>query len=288
MSLDQVLEAVRERDIDFLLVEELVCNSRVQQFLFNVLWPGKEYPSEPIIKVRHSVSGIDEGISPGVNDHLLIRRGETDIEVRYSWPVTGGQMTHVALLENKVDAAFTDLQPERYQSRARRLERTGEASSARCLLTAPAGYASTNRTAVFDEIVTYEDWVAVLSSSLSSEDEATARHLKYRCSVLRHAAGQWRRQGVTVVHTGVSSFRQQYHAYVMAVAPELGMRRPKEGGQWAGDYWMEFYDALLPKPCVRGNIKHKCPAGRVDLQLSGWAQYYDEVAPELLPRWIRR
>lgn len=283
MANSLILEAVRERDVDLLLVEELQCNPFAQRFLFDTLWPDLPYPPDIEIQVRHSVSGFDDGISPGIAADLITRRGETDIAVRYSWFTDGRPVTHVALLENKIDANFTELQPERYTSRAQRLERSeGVNSSVRCLLTAPESYLRSPKAAAFHATLSYEQWAAFFDRLIADGDgDELTRRWQYRKYMLLHASEQFRRKGVTVVHEGVSRFRQQYHAYVMQVAPTLGMRSPNKGGQWAGDVWMEFDDAFAPKPAIRGEIKHKCPDGRVDLQLAGWAAFETQISAQL-------
>lgn len=95
MSRELALSHVTERDIDLLLVEELVCSPGFQEwFLRRVL--GAPPESEPV--VRHSLSRRSKAEG---------RAGETDITVTAT---VGGKRVAV-LVENKLDSCFTREQP---------------------------------------------------------------------------------------------------------------------------------------------------------------------------------
>lgn len=280
-----VLEVVRERDVDLLLVEEILCSPAFARFLFEQVWvPGGpiRWGPETAATVRHSVSHFDEGITPGVRDELVTRRGETDIEVRFTVAVGPSDLRLGLLVENKIDANFTDLQPQRYASRAKRLIKENRFDQVRTLLVAPADYLRAGKAAAFDSHLSYETIRDYFASRYGDgdDDEPTLRY-RYRRDLMDHGIHQFRRTGVTVAHGGVSEFRRAYYERALALYPDIGMRPPKDNGQWAGDAWMEFYDAFGAAPPVKGNIKHKCPQGRVDLQLSGWARGLSVVGPEI-------
>lgn len=285
-----ILAVVRERDVDLLVVEEAHSSRSFQEFLFGRLFdglPGCAWHPGAEVSVRHSVSGFDEGVtSADRGDELLVRRGETDIEISFRIPSggDGGLTTCIALLENKIDARFTDLQPERYASRARVVAASGHADEVRTGLLAPDSYLGAVPPGVFDVHISYEVLSAYFEEAARRAGPELSARLAYRSEVLRHASSRARRTGATVVHPTVSDFRRAYYERVTELYPDIGMRAPKSSGQWAGDAWIEFYDALKGIPTrVKGEIKHKCPKGTVDLQLRRWGPMADLVRPYLSP-----
>lgn len=282
-----ILEAIRERDVDLLLVEEAHCSADFARFLFERAWPANgpiRWTPGVQWSVRHSVSHFDEGITPGIDDALIARRGETDIEIAFIVPVGPSAVRFGLLIENKIDANFTDLQPERYASRARRLVTEGRFDQVRTVLTAPQAYLGAGKAGKFDGHLPYESIREYFDRLCADgDDDQSGARFRYRSDFMSNAIGQYRREGVTVVHGGVSAFRRTYYERAIALYPWLGIRRPPETGQWAGDAWMDFYDAFGPRPVVKGNIKHKCNHGKVDLHLSGWTKVRVQVEPALIP-----
>ncbi|MFZ5624941.1 MAG: hypothetical protein ACOY71_11010 [Gemmatimonadota bacterium] len=237
---------------------------RPSSFIFEALWPASspiKWSVDTDVDVRHSVSYFDEGISSGSReDELITRRGETDIQVEFAVRGVHGDLRLVGLIENKIDANFTELQPQRYASRARRMLLEQGHDQVRTLLVAPAEYLTAKGAAHFDAQLSYEavrDYFFARCGDAA--DGELSRRWEYRGRLLDQAIKQYRRTGVTVLHPGVSSFRQAYFERVTSLYPDIGMRRPSPSGQWAGDAWMEFYDAFGPNPPIRGEIKHKCP-----------------------------
>lgn len=222
-----VLEAVDERDVDLLLVEELIVSPHLQRIVFDAAGEddGSWTWAEPMrASVQHSVPHAG-----GVSTHRVVPpSGETDIEVTFE--VGGAVLTasddararFVLLIENKIGAPFMPRQPQRYLARASVRVESGECSQARALIVAPAEYLA-------------------------------------------------RVSGVAAFHGTLSYERIAAH-FAERVVPWLRLQPQNPEHHWEGDVWMEYRRALAPRAGLRCDIVHKCPEGRVDLQLYGWAK----------------
>lgn len=108
------VESVRERDIDFLLIEEMVSSGDFVDFITKQL---------DLLACSRVVS-----VERSVNDFNL---GETDILVEY---LSGSKRVGI-LIENKLDATFQPRQFQRYKARARQY-RGGGYDEVYCVLIA--------------------------------------------------------------------------------------------------------------------------------------------------------
>ena len=275
-----VLEAVTERDIDLLLVEELIASVTFQRLVFDAV-PGSgdawKWIEPMAVTVLHSVP--HSGGTP--LDRVVPPSGETDIEVRFENAHESGSQDDtrlVLLIENKIGAAFMPRQPQRYLARAMAHVKSGECAQARAMIVAPAEYlASVAGVADFHGALSYEQIAEHFADrariAADSENAEIARRYLYRKDVLEHAINRYRREYRTVTHPGVKAFRHAYHAHVERVAPGLRLQPQNPVHHWEGDVWMEYRRALEQRDGLRCDIVHKCPHGRVDLQLYGWAEH---------------
>jgi hypothetical protein len=171
-----ILPRLYERDIDVLLQEELIFNEHVRNLLANALNLTSMHASECSLSVMDAT-------------------GETDLVAKYSCNNRNG----ILLIENKIDAEFQPLQPERYNERAIRLMKEGDCD-VNCLLIAPRRYvdsANQEQLASFAAIISYEDVATAIAK------EGTSRS-KHRSGLILRAIEQARR------------------AYVLVPAPEVG------------------------------------------------------------------
>jgi hypothetical protein len=281
-----VLEAVYERDVDLLLVEELHCSASFQQLVFEAAIgsdPDWSWTDGMEVTVRHSLDYVgDAQVTDDATGEVFPSSGETDIDVLFRVP--GGSFPLLLLIENKIDAPFMPQQPERYRGRAAAKVRAGECGAARTVLIAPSRYIeSTSAAQVFDARIPYELLVSYFEArGGEARDRELARRCEYRAELLEHAIHQYRRGGgPTVPHTGVRDFRTAYYIAVQQYAPTLRMQAPNPNGHWAGDAWIEFRHALQKHPGLRADIVHKLPRERVDLQLYGWAKHERVLRPAL-------
>jgi len=227
-------------------------------------------PGKPIeVKVRHSVTG------PG---------GETDIALDFVRKSDQVAMRTCFLIENKIDAPFTETQPQRYQERARRAVAATECDQAKCVLVAPNEYLESAPEAdEFDDTLSYEEILAYFDKQAgASPSEQEANRCKHRCEMLKQAIDKRRRGYSPDIDEDVTAFWRQYHQLAKNVAPELRMRSP--GDKPAGSTFVHFPGALEQISALpHCTIKHKLTHGFVDLELAGWSTYLEFLTPILRP-----
>ncbi len=247
---------VLERDIDFLLVEELSCSDQFRAFVMERCLPGTDVAGANWF-VRHSI-GRTGTVS-----------GETDIELT----LLGGSLpgTVKVLFENKVDAEFQPDQALRYRDEATRaMEELGCWRVVTCLL-APAAYLAARAGAAdFHSAISYEDVLAHLADRASTLDGELGHRLAHRVSTIEQAILKARRGYVPVRHDGITDFWSRYWEVASAEASSLRMRRPSvRGGK---SWWIRFSDAIVSQPPLPpAFLIHKLEKGRVQLEFPGWA-----------------
>ena len=213
------ISSVVERDIDFLLVEELVAPDG---FL-------------PWFLARIGLSGTYEPVA--VAHSATTPTGETDIELT----IRSASGTRVILLENKIDANLQPRQAERYRERAARYVAEGQCSAASTVLVASAAYfASDAHDLGFDHTVSYEDildWF-VHADRLGSRKEA-------KLALLQRALARGSAGWVMVPDESATEFWRRYWELSRALAPELRMDEPQ--AKPAISTFIYFRPAGLPK-----------------------------------------
>jgi hypothetical protein len=287
------LEAVYERDIDLLLVEELRASHAFQRLFLDALARSQAAQhllppayAVPTVHVKHSVSRDDsDGLVPA-------RFGETDIEVVFSWREDGSGVTSERciqlLIENKIAAQFRPDQPERYRAFARRTHEEIKTRSAFTLLVAPKGYLKTAPgAAIFDARISYEEVEEHLRAR-AAENVGTelGDRLVYRADITAQAVASYRRGFVSIPHAAVTTFWRSYYGIATSHAPELRMKAPRVAGQARRNRWIDFPPDILVSSAqgvpmwpagARHNIKHKLREGLVDLHLSRWGEREEEA-----------
>ncbi len=132
-----------ERDLDLIQLEELHADSGYSDwFAARIGLEGYEF-----VSARHSVSATVDGAC-----------GETDLLAFFQ----GNGSKVAVLIEDKISAAFTHRQAERYTERGGDLVRKGEANDFRTALVAPRQYldSSVPQAAPWHERITLEDIAA--------------------------------------------------------------------------------------------------------------------------------
>jgi hypothetical protein len=231
---DLTLPRLYERDIDVLLQEELMFSEAVQALLTDAL-----NLASPLKIKQCGLSVVDSN-------------GETDLFAAYSCGARRG----ILLIENKIDAEFQPLQPERYKERAGRLA-VEKGCDVICVLVAPARYiASANgqQIASFNAVISYED-VAV---AIAKEDTPRGKH---RSTLILRAIEQARRAYTLVPNTEVTSFWARVYGIASTEFSELKMTAPSEKGSKSS--WIIFKAGLPP----RITIDWKITDAAVDLSI---------------------
>lgn len=249
----QSLSSVRERDTDFLLLEELTSTPEFRTWFLQNLVPSENRPTE-FIDAWHSVYDSEFG--------------ESDIEFGV---IRSDGSRLLVMIENKIDATFQEAQLERYQKRGEKsLDEDWDAFVTG--LFAPEAYLEgTDRTETVDGVVSYEavrKWF---------KDQASPRAI-FKSGMLTDAIEQKRRGYTPEIDKDVSELHQYYWELSHDRYPELGMNRPD--GVPAGNLWVRFNPHGIPKEI---NLIHKMGRGDVDLQFSGAAEDTDSFTNQYEP-----
>lgn len=235
----QKVDSVIERDIDFLLLEELNVNPRFCDWF--------------VRKVEMPEIEFYEGAWRSISDFGL---GQTDILISYQ---TINGLVYI-LIENKLDAPFQDEQHSRYLSRIEKYKHEGVCVFAVAVLVAPEDYCSAQKD--FDHHVTYEelaDWLH------GQEDERS----KFKAELF-HVAIRKLRRGYTPINSDkVQDFWLNYWRLKNEKLPDFKMKEP-EVIPYNSD-WPVLSIEELP----RVKFYHKWKQGHVDANISGLME--DEV-----------
>jgi hypothetical protein len=233
------IEAVTERDIDLLLLEELNVSDEFALWLYSEV-TGKND--------ARSCKGAWHSIS----DPSL---GESDLVVIYDNGVA-------VLLENKIDAPAQPEQGQRYKARGEIGMQDGLWISYITCMVAPSLYLQKEGDAqIYDHILSYEDiasWFEFL--------KGVNRRRKYKAYLIREAVEQNRRGYTLNPDHRVTEFWRKYWEFSNTQHPDLEMKQP--GIKPANSDWPYFQPSLLDR---RFTIVHKLERGYVDLQISGAA-----------------
>ena len=243
------LDAVTERDIDLLLLEE-----------FNVspefaAWFSRMITSEETLAEC-------EGAWRSIVDGIL---GESDLLVRYASGL-------VILIENKIDAVAQREQGNRYRQRGQKGIQDGHWHTFLTCMVAPARYLERQADASsYDTTVSYEQ----LSDWFANQPESDRRS-QYRSELIQLAISQERRGYCPNPDSAVTKFWFDYWQLVKSQFPHLPMRKPT--GRPSSSDWIYF---PLPELSAtwqkRVAIVHKLARGFVDLQIDSAASLLPAV-----------
>ena len=205
------LPRLYERDIDFLLQEELIFNPMVQQIFCDALKISRDLRIE---KCGLSVSDTS---------------GETDV---FAEGIAGNQRCAI-LIENKIDAVFQPRQGERYKERIATLSSGEKFQKGYCVLVAPKKYTSVDKEDFrhFDAIISYEE----IADAVRSEETLRARH---RAALLLRAMEQAHSAYLLVPIAEVGNLWARIYDIALAEFPQLQMTEPKDKG--AQSKWIIF------------------------------------------------
>ena len=195
MNLSLPVESVRERDVDFLLVEEFLATPKFINYITETL---NLPPCTNIRKVERSIN--DFGV------------GETDVLVEY---LNGSEKLGL-LIENKLDALFQPRQAERYYERAKEYVDKKTYNETFVILVAPAQYIE--RQNEFSLCVSYEQLMEYFkNSNLGSRGDFKIQLLKIATEKLR--------RGYVAVNSEINqTFWQEYREKITLDIPEITMK----------------------------------------------------------------
>lgn len=235
---DILIIDISERDMDFLLAEELECDRAFCAWFLSRA--GYVENHHELVSIGRSVSTL---------------HGETDLLIVHA---CGDGSKRATMIENKVAAPFTPLQPERYRLRGTAGVLAGEWQSYSTVLVAPARRLDGVPDGAFDYQISYED----CQNALTGNDARTA--FKHR--MLEVACGKAKAPWIKTVDQGVSSWFYDARKFAAGSFPDLPL--PAEGQTRAPtSKW--FYFAIKAFPQARVGIEIKPHLGVVDLRFKG-------------------
>ena len=248
------IEAVNERDIDLVLLEELtVSQCFASWFAENIFEINGVYIKT--IGVWHSIT-----------DSQL---GESDLV--FIFQNTEGEK-YAVLIEDKIDAVAQPEQAKRYKKRGDKGKESKIWDSFKTCLVAPQHYIDSERDATqYDKRISYEqirDWFIDKSNSIPDD-----MRYKYKARLMDEAIEQNRRGYMMIPNEKVSIFWRSYWGYAEKHYPKLKMKRP--GQRPADSGWIYFTPDILNKSF---RIVHKLGRSCVDLQIAGAAGHLDELS----------
>jgi hypothetical protein len=243
---DLNLSGVTERDVDLMMVEELVASQEFRN----------RFTERIGIGTALSVTSAARSVATS--------NGESDIEVSFT---DGHRTTHV-LIENKVDAPLQPSQGERYQARGEMYVEQGEHERVIVVLTAPSRYLSSKRQLQgFDHQVAYEEIREWLNGSPASD-----ARIAYKIALIEAAITRGEIGWVLKPDPTTTEFWREYWILATRMAPELQMPEPDAKPATSG--FIAFRPAGLPDGY---ELLHKLPYGHVDLQIRGGAAQMSSI-----------
>ncbi len=235
----QTVSSVSERDIDFVLLEELTVSEAFRVWMASQIGEHSAYESK--VGVWHSVT-----------DGAL---GESDLILIFA--TSSGEKVAV-LIENKIDAAPQPEQGERYHKRGLKGVSEGHWNRYVSCLIAPESYLQSEPyNQVYDTQISYES-VQEYFSDASVDDE----RLAFKAMILREGIEQNRRGYKPVFSDVMTNFVANYHKLAVREFPELKIEEAKP--RPAGSTWVNFLPNILPQGAI---ITHQLSAGMVKLFL---------------------
>ena len=243
------LQAVSERDIDMVLVEELQSSKAFREWVATKVYGLDCYKEK--IGAWHSVS-----------DPSL---GESDIIFLFANTTDG---TTAVLIENKISASAQPDQGNRYQKRGIAGQKNGWWDEFKTCLIAPEKYLhSVTQTQTYDVEISYE----AIQSYFVNQQQSDER-FKHKALVVEEAILQNRRGYQPEIDSSLSQFVQDYYAFAIDNYPEVGIDFPKP--RPSGSTWIAFHPDCLPE---HADIAHQTTAGFVKLFFRGAAEQFESL-----------
>lgn len=229
---------ITEQEMDFLILEELACSPPFAQwFLRQTGYP--ESHAGSIRRLGRSVSTWD---------------GETDLLIVHS--TQSGD--RALLIENKVGAAFTELQSERYRVRGKAGQDSGEWKDFATVLIAPRFFLAHTHGSPFDFTVSYEALMDVL---VHTDPLRTAFKTRLLSLAISKAKAPW----VKTISPEVTAFFKAFRHFAVPRLSDVTWPLEK-APRSPGSAWIQL---RVPPFSSRLLIEVKPDSGVVDLRLFG-------------------
>jgi hypothetical protein len=229
---------VCERDLDFVLAEEIECSQSFRSWFLERT--GAPPDMRELLRLGRSVS---------------TQHGETDLLV-----VHGGAngLRRALLIENKIAASLTELQPERYRVRGNAGMNAGEWDEFATVLIAPELYLKDVPEKKFDHRVSYQECEKAL-------DGADLR-AQFKRRIFRAACDKAKRPWDKIIDMALTEWFKEARSFAVGRFPNLPLSA-EGGGRAPSSKWTTF--AVRGFPQSRVIVEIKPHNGVVDLRLSG-------------------
>jgi len=247
---DCILEAVRERDIDMLLLEEWNVNPEFNAWFIHTITGH----SPVILSAKGWHSTYDEG------------HGETDLR----FEVQTEDHRYLFLVEDKIDAEAQENQGHRYKKRADYHNDTNAYSMVKTCIVAPEHYLNNNaEVKEYDHSISYEDICAFFR-------EYTNNRMDYKAHVFQSAINQERRGYQAIRDDVVTNFMRSYWLYIKNNYAGLIMKEPTIVPSRSD--WPVLKLVWLPE---KWKIRHKLSNGSLDLETTIRSESVDDLITSL-------
>lgn len=230
-------EAVTERDMDFLIMEEISCSQDFANIFLTKV--GKE--NAKLISSAHS------------------RRrkyyGESDLVFVFEY----NGKRHAILIEDKIDAPAMDNQSGRYFKRGEKSVKEGEFDTFDVFIVAPKGYLKTNVEAnLYPNRVSYEE----LEHYFESREDM---HSRFKLMMIWKALGRQKDRYKPVQDDDMMAFWDGYLNLHRQKCPELIITNA-DGIKGGASHWVNYRS-----PIKNTILRHKGPQGMIDLEFKRMA-----------------
>lgn len=243
------VQSVSERDIDFIVLEELQVSAEFRDWFSSRVYEYPTYKNE--IGTWHSVCDSELGQS----DLIFIFES-----------VDGARKA--ILIENKIDAPPQPSQGDRYLKRGEKGLMEGYWDEFKSCVIAPKRYLDSSKHAeMYDVEIAYEE----IMSYFVARRSADVRY-DYRAKIIQEGIEQNRRGYQPKFSDEMTTFIMDYWDYIKDRNPNLGMREAKP--RPAGSTWVTFHPPNFPKHI---SLAHQLTAGYVKLFFHGKTQEFQEI-----------
>jgi len=250
MKKTNFIEAVTERDVDLLVLEELHVSPNFQDWIVRLIY-GSGYGPVRFDNAWHALS------------HPTLY--ESDLVFTFDHP--NGYKCAV-LIENKIDAPPQPEQATRYKARGEAGTEAGDWQKYKTCILAPQLYLSKITDAnAYDVQIAYEaikEWF----QQRGTDDKRS----QYKSRLIQEAIDQNRRGYTPKIDERVTRFWHSYWLFASREFPELSMKEPRD--KPAGATWTEFRTKEFGQ---KRRIYHKLGDGIVDLEMDDMGDSVDKL-----------
>ena len=243
------VESINERDIDFLLLEELRVSPEFRD------WISSRVFGRPIFKTFNGAwhSVVDANL--GESDLIFIFEAEDSTST-------------AILIENKINAEAQPNQGKRYTERGEKGKAEGYWQEYQTCLIAPRKYLeSPAQTESYDCQIPYEEVIAYFTARRTVD----ARH-NHRAIMVFEAVKQQRRGYQPKTNDQMTEFVLDYWKFAQANYRGLVMPEPKPRA--AGNTWIFFYPSGYPKSV---DVVHQLTGGYIKVFFKGMASEFSRI-----------